>query len=488
MRRLFAFLLIIIVLFIQTPISVFSHYRELSFEEYSLLVAEMVKTYDLSEEKVTKIKNANNDGIVFTNRLIIRTFTNMPLSNDCGAIDKVEGFDCLHILQYADEETALYAYNYYSENTEVQYVENDFNYNVSWGSIETDRLTSLEKSDKEWGSGKAKSNSVIASVSASMKELRTIVVAVIDSGIDYNHPLFNGRLITSSYDYVDVDTDPYDIYGHGTYVSGIIVKNSTNNVKVKPYRTIFWGGGNYVNTCNAIKQAVRDNVDIINISLDWDYTHTINYEFSQAISKAQNSDIPVIVSAGNDGSDANGFCPARNNYAITVAATRINNSAWEKSNYGSCVDIAAPGSNIYSADRNNNFLYSSGTSAAAPFVSAAAAILKFVIPGITNQQIKDRLKNTAYVPPGWDTNYGAGIVDFKAMLADQMTSPPNISVGSSSATITAEPEATIYYTTDKTDPTVESTVYSEPISTANIKELRAIAVKSNLLPSEPTRE
>lgn len=481
MRRIGIIFLVFIVLSTQFSQTVFSNENELSFEEFSSLVSAMTKKYNLKE---TTAKSSGLDGIVIENRLIIKTFSNVPLNDDRGAIEKIEGYDFLHILQFSCEEDTQYAFDFFETQSNVDYVEYDFSYNINMYSDITDSLFVLEK-NQSWGPNKVNSPYIISKLNALNIDFPEVVVAVIDSGIDYNHPIFDGRIIDSSCDYVENDQNPSDDFGHGTLVSGVIVNNTTENVKIKPYKTInYLGNGDYLNTCIAIEKAVIDNVKVINISSSWIYTNNRNITFYNSIYNANRCNIPVVVSAGNYMLNANLFCPARSVDVITVAATNINNRNWWKSNYGECVDIAAPGSNIYTTERNGGFSYESGTSVAAPFVSAAAAILKTVIPGITNQQIKDRLKNTAYVPPGWDTNYGAGIVDFKAMLADQMTSPPTINVIGNSATITAEPDATIYYTTNGTDPTVESTVYTGAFSTSNIKEIRAIAFKSGLLPSE----
>ena len=206
----------------------------------------------------------------------------------------------------------------------------------------------------------------------------------------------------------------------------------------------------------------------------------------QSINNAISHNIPVVCSAGNENDNVNNYYPANIESTITVGATNSSNEPCSFSNYGSLIDLSAPGAAINSSIPDNKYTFKDGTSMAAPFVSAAAAILKIVIINITPQQIKERLKSTAYTPPDWNSynnNYGTGTVDFKNMIADMMTSTPTIIVGSNSATITYETGATVYYTTSKSDPNIESTVYSGPISTGNIKEIRAIAVRSGYLPS-----
>ena len=338
------------------------------------------------------------------------------------------------------------------------------------------------------------SSVAVSSVNSALFTNRRIVVAVIDTGVDETHSFFkmnnkDNRILPSNR---PADNSPSVLvknYTHGTHVAGIIVNNTPENVRIRSFNYFFYKAylDKVVTTTtklySEIELAISENVDVINMSLSGEGS---SLSVEQSINNAVSHNIPVVCSAGNKNDSVNNYYPASIEATITVGATNSLNEPWQFSNYGSLVDLSAPGEDINSSIPYDKCESKDGTSMAAPFVSAAAAVLKTVIPGITPQQIKDRLKNTAYVPPGWDTNYGAGIVDFKAMLADKMTSPPTINIGGNSATITAEPEATIYYTTDKKDPTVESTVYSGPISIANIKELRAIAVKSNLLPSEPT--
>lgn len=123
---------------------------------------------------------------------------------------------------------------------------------------------------------------------------------------------------------------------------------------------------------------------------------------------------------------------------------------------------------------------------AAPFVSAAAAIMKSLNPYFSTQTIKDTLKKTAVVPIGWNTNYGVGILNMSRMISSITSAKPIISQDSNnSVTITAANNAIIYYTTDGSVPTVEnSSIYSNPINTEGISAVRAIACEAGKAPSE----
>ena len=453
---------------------------------------EEYETYDVSPS------SGETEISINTNRLIASDDSNTPISNDYGAVSKLEGFNGIHILQYDSELDADNAYNSFRTQNNINYVEYDEVMLLDSLLIDdslnaNNNQQSYSALENEWGSKAVHSSVAVSSVNSALFTNRRIVVAVIDTGVDETHSFFkmdneDNRILPSNR---PADNSPSVLvkedYTHGTHVAGIIVNNTPENVRIRSFNYFFYRSylDKVVTTTtklySEIELAISENVDVINMSLSGEGS---SLSVEQSINNAVSHNIPVVCSAGNKNDSVNNYYPASIEATITVGATNSLNEPWQFSNYGSLVDLSAPGEDINSSIPYDKCEFKDGTSMAAPFVSAAAAVLKTVIPGITPQQIKDRLKNTAYVPPGWDTNYGAGIVDFKAMLADKMTSPPTINIGGNSATITAEPDSTIYYTTNGTDPTVESTVYTGAISTANIKEIKAIAVKSSLLPSE----
>ena len=470
--------------------------RIISLEEFQNELLEMISE-SKQYETVVESKNQSNVSVC-TNRLIVKTESNSVLPSNYGAVSVIEGFNNWHIFQYESYNVAQQALDYFLTLDNVVYAE--FDEIIEWEEEDIDEDTS-NSLDSEWGKKCVKSDKLLIALEESDISLNETVVAVIDSGVDANHELFSvgNRLLDGNR---PKDNIPSDY--HGTHVAGIIVNNSPSNVKIKSYNYNYYKDhSNEINTSEGtkltlateIESSIGDMVDIINISLEswWIilrllYSDTYN-AIKESIEKAIDNNITVVVASGNKISDTALIYPANDNNVITVAAVDEYKHPYLKSNYGSCVDIAAPGVKIESSiptGSNDGLLYEkrSGTSMATPFVSAAAAIIKSIYPNSTPEQIKDRLKNTAYKPTDWISSYGKGIVDFRAMLADKTTSPPTITIGSNSATIIAEPDSTIYYTTNGTDPTVESTVYTGAISTANIKEIKAIAVKSSLLPSE----
>ena len=162
-----------------------------------------------------------------------------------------------------------------------------------------------------------------------------ITIAVIDTGVDYNHPdLFGlgdqGKVI-GGYDYIDKDSTPFDTSGHGTEVAGIIaadgqLKGIAPKSKILAYRVS--DDGNFVSSdliIKAIEQAIVDGADIINISLGINRT---NQKIDNAVNKAIDEGILVVTAAGNNGPELGTIgSPGLNPNTITVGATYNNVSS-----------------------------------------------------------------------------------------------------------------------------------------------------------------
>lgn len=481
MKKTICFVLTILIIVFSFPVAPLAQPAStLAVSDFSDQVSSLVRRYGVVGET-----DALGIGQVTTstNRLIVKTHSNLPLTNSCNAIETVEGFFGIHILQFSSEELTRYAYSFFSNLPEVDYVEEDFYYRADIQSS----FPESEQGDESylsWGSKKVGSDKIIPILNNSGITFSDIIVAVIDTGLDYSHPFFSDRTASCGRNYVGLDSVPTDDHGHGTHVAGIIVDNTPSNVKISAYKTIDSDErGYYTTTCSAIIQAVSDGASVINMSLEWDYDEDCDHFFNNAINYATTNGASVVVAAGNNRTDAGSVCPARNQDAITVSATtRFDNPAIY-SNYGSCVDVSAPGSFIYSTLPNESYGYKSGTSMASPFVAAAAAILKTLQPDSSPSFIKNQITSTARTPSGWNANYGSGIVNFMSMISARLTTAPKISLTETSAVIAADSEATIYYTTDGNDPTLDSAVYTGPINTSNVRIIKAIACKPGYLPS-----
>jgi len=239
------------------------------------------------------------------------------------------------------------------------------------------------------------------------KKQKEIVVAVVDTGIQFNHPFLKDNLYTSdkgniteaSYG-VDFSTEkvtykPHDTHGHGTHVAGI-VKSIFPEVKImalKYYNPQASGQKNLDSTIKALQYAVDHNVDIINYSGGGPEPSA---EEQKILKRAEEKGILVIAAAGNEKSNIdlkqNAYYPASYGLSniITVGAHNEFNQVIASSNWGQkSVDIAAPGYRIKSAIPGNGAGIMTGTSQATAFVTGVAALIKSNFPKLNFQQIKN---------------------------------------------------------------------------------------------------
>jgi subtilisin family serine protease len=243
----------------------------------------------------------------------------------------------------------------------------------------------------------------------SLKE-ENVIVAVIDTGIDYTHSFLKDRIV-NGYDFVENDTDPMDMHYHGTHVSGIITESTTENVKIMPIRALDENGNGYdSNIAKGIHYAVDHGASVINMSFEGK-----NYSsyLSGAIDYALSNDVLIVVASGNESADTANYYPASEQKVIVVSATDQYNNVAYFSNIGSSIDIAAPGVGIISTIPGERYGILDGTSMATPFVSGVAAMLELDYPNRTISEIEELLKG--YVndtgPVGWDPLFGEGIVN-----------------------------------------------------------------------------
>jgi subtilisin family serine protease len=221
---------------------------------------------------------------------------------------------------------------------------------------------------------------------------------VIDTGIWTEHDQFRGRA-TSGYDFVDNDRDATDCDGHGTHVAGTIGGRTVGvakGVRLIGVRVLDCDGEGYTSdvikgidwvTAHAVKPAVA------NMSLGGDRDPLLE----RAVTRSIASGVTYVVAAGNEHRNACLSSPARVPTAITVAATNASDTRASFSNWGSCVDIFAPGVGIVSAYpgdyAGDNSMYATmdGTSMASPHVAGAVAMLLAAAPRLTPAQVTSRL-------------------------------------------------------------------------------------------------
>lgn len=220
---------------------------------------------------------------------------------------------------------------------------------------------------------------------------------------------------SSGGDYLDWDNDPFDENNHGTYIAGIAAAQTNNftgiagaapNIEIVNLRAFDPGGyGEEDDVAAAILYAVENGVKVLNMSFG-DYS--FSYVLRDVVQYAYSKNIVLVGSAGNSNSPLPHY-PSGYSEVICVGNSTQDDFRAGSSNYGSTLDLMAPGTQIVTTARNNNYASINGTSAATPFISAAAALI-LSIGNYTNEEVKQILKSTSddIGEPGWDIYTGAG--------------------------------------------------------------------------------
>ncbi|MEO0458068.1 MAG: S8 family serine peptidase [Cyanobacteria bacterium P01_A01_bin.114] len=253
-----------------------------------------------------------------------------------------------------------------------------------------------------------------------------ITVAVLDTGIDLDHPELTDVLLPG-YDFVDIvdgtgqfvgdylgyDEDPEDEVGHGTHVAGIIAGQGIEmplgvvpHCKILPVRVLGAMkrgskkvGAGLVDNINAgIKWAIDHGADVINMSLGIQHGGG-GLPHQEVVDYARRKGVSIVAASGNDGQEQL-YYPGALPYVIAVGALDESGEITSFSTYGKQVDFAAPGTDIYSTYIGNDYGFSTGTSHASPFVAGAIALLKSYAlqkhaVKLSDRQVKHLLKHTA---------------------------------------------------------------------------------------------
>jgi subtilisin family serine protease len=272
---------------------------------------------------------------------------------------------------------------------------------------------------------------------------RKIIVAVIDTGIDYFHEDLRANIWTNSgeipgngidddgngyiddvhgYDFVTDDSDPMDDHMHGTHVAGTIGALGNNEIGVVG---VCWqvslmaikafdetGNSTLSQILEAIDYAIVNGARVINASWGIDEE---SHALHEAVQKATDAGIIFVAAAGNEKTDSPAY-PAAYDEALAIAALDSNSARAGFSNYGPWVDLAAPGVDIYSTVPASNYDYLSGTSMATPHVTGLAALVLAHHPEFTRSEVQNILLNTADLLPV-DRLIGRGRINAGKALA-----------------------------------------------------------------------
>lgn len=265
-----------------------------------------------------------------------------------------------------------------------------------------------------------------------------ITVAVIDGGVQTNHPDLKGKIVSPYNAVTGGTTFPAD--AHGTHVAGIIaasinkigVAGIAPNTKIMPINVFNRSGASSYDIAAAVVYAADKGANIINMSIgSYDYSYILDY----ATTYAKQKGVTTFAAAGNDNTSLPSY-PAALSSVISVSATDSNDLITDFSNYGYTIDLAAPGEDIYSTVTGSSYKYMSGTSMASPVVAGVAATILSKNPLLTPDQVESILTKSAvdFGSKGKDVFFGYGRVD--AYKALQHTAAP-LSAINAAASFTA---------------------------------------------------
>lgn len=289
-----------------------------------------------------------------------------------------------------------------------------------------------------------------------------VVVAVVDTGVAYENygnfmqaPDLADTNFVPGYDFVNNDSHPNDDNSHGTHVAGTIAQSTNNgigaagiafNASIMPVKVLGKkGSGTYTDIADGIKWAADHGAKVINMSLGGSVGSST---LETAVQYAYNKGVTIIAAAGNDGAGTVSYPAAYDDYVIAVGATRYDNTLSYYSNYGSSLDLVAPGGDV-NVDQNGDgygdgvlqntfnpstqntkdfgYWFFQGTSMAAPHVSGVAALLIANNTSLSPDEVRNILQSTAadLGDEGRDDHYGYGLINAAAALGNSPPTPTN---------------------------------------------------------------
>lgn len=252
----------------------------------------------------------------------------------------------------------------------------------------------------------------------------SVVVSVIDSGVDSQHPDLQGRVL-AGYDFINSDADPSDDNGHGTAVAGTAAAWGNNGigvagvawgVSILPVKALdASGSGSYSTIANSITYSADRGARIINLSLGGTSS---SRTLQSAVDYAWGKGSVLVAAAGNNGNNVAVY-PAACNNVLAVSALDKADARTSWSNYGSYVDLSAPGEGIVTTWSGGGYVSISGTSFSSPIVAGVGALALSDNASLSNADLVDLLQNTAddIGATGYDVYFGWGRVNAARAVA-----------------------------------------------------------------------
>ncbi|MCX6665070.1 MAG: S8 family serine peptidase [Euryarchaeota archaeon] len=298
---------------------------------------------------------------------------------------------------------------------------------------------------------------------------RDVVVAIVDTGVDYTHPDITANMwinedeipdngidddhdgfVDNIYgaDFSDLDGDPIDYFGHGTHCAGTIAAMGNNGLGVVGvnWQTKIMPVKVFPNALSEVMAAglcwaVDNGADVISNSWGPRFRRPSAPLLETAVKYAHDAGCVIVFAAGNNDDDVQYYCPANMDEVIAVAATNYLDNKASFSNWGTKITVCAPGVDVLSLRAagtdmyddggahvvGGNYYRASGTSMACPHVAGLAALIRSLSPNLSNMKVKEIIKSTAddidMLNPGYEGLLGSGRINANnaAVNISQMT-------------------------------------------------------------------
>ncbi|WP_166245084.1 S8 family peptidase [Paenibacillus turpanensis] len=268
----------------------------------------------------------------------------------------------------------------------------------------------------QWGLSAIKAPQAMDLVSSS--RLAGVTVAVVDTGVNLSHSDLQGSIV-AGYDFVNGDSNANDDNGHGTHVAGIAAGIGNNGrgiagvasgAKIMPIKVLnASGSGTSYAIVSGMRYAADRGADVLNLSLG--SSSACSSAYQDAINYVRSRGAVVVAASGNSNTAIGS--PASCSGTISVGSIDSSMTRSSFSNYGSTLDVTAPGGSIFSTYPTNTYRSLSGTSMATPHVAGVVALMLAADSSLTPNQVESLLRQSATDAgsAGYDAYYGAGIVN-----------------------------------------------------------------------------
>ena len=459
-KRISAALLILLAAVLAAVVvvtaTVFSSYKKtFDRETYRANLTQIYKTYN-TKEAYDDFARGNTFAFA---RLLVNDYNGKKYGAVMTAYDEPNGFA---VLQYKTPKEAENAY---------------YKFQADGLLVDTEGTAELCETEKgslyPAGSNALGTTQYIGKYAMGSDD---VTVALIDTGVMYDHIDLQGRFVSHGYDFSDDGcADAYfdtskagSVYGHATFIAGILADNTPDTVKILPYKVVPFGANTATSSSmvSAINDAVANGATVINISIT---SSSGANSFRNAIQNAKSSGVCVCAAAGNQSKEIKYLYPAAISETITVSALEDDFATFaEFSNYGAAVDFCATGRKIvslapYTSSSDSHYRKNSGTSFSSPYIAALCACLKTTDNSMPVDDLCGVLQDfcTDFGDEGKDYYYGWGMPNIGSILyTDGESYTLNI------------PEGTlnIYGTKDYTATTLPWRLFAGNLNTVNVSD------------------